>query len=230
MHRGSKTYEYLNSFFKEQIIETYHSEYNPELEVAFVNGRYQLNAGKVNYSFGPLHDAFRKYFRKDPPSLRDDSEVLILGLGAGSVASILRNELQLNNPVTGVEIDPMVIEAARKHFALGKIPRLNVVIRDAYDYMADCMNKYDLIVIDLYVDDQVPAKFQTPQFITMVAGCLKPGGKLVFNKLQCTTGNQPDVETLTDYFKTVFNTVEVITVYINKLNPNYFITGKINAQ
>ena len=229
MHHGKRTYEYLNSFFKEQIIETYRSEYNPELEVAFINGRYQLNAGKVNYSFGPLHDAFRKYFRKDPPVMRADSEVLLLGLGAGSVVSILRNELQINNPVTGVEIDPMVIEAAREHFALGKISRLHVVISDAYDFMTDCVNKYDLIVIDLYVDDQVPAKFQTPEFITMVAGCLRPGGKVVFNKLQCASGDQPDVETLTGYFKAIFNTVEVMTVYINKHSPNYFITGKINA-
>lgn len=228
MHSGKKSvYEYFNSFFSENIIETFNSYHNPTLEVTYINGRYQLNAGSVNYSYGPLHDAFRKYFKKDPPELKEDDRILILGLGAGSAASILRYELHLANSITGVEIDPMVIEAGRKYFDIDKIPLLEIVVEDAYDYVQKCHQKYDLIIIDLYIDDKVPDKFQSLDFIFRLSNCLHKGGKVVINKL--IPKGQPDqAYTLMNHFQTVFDTMVMFEIYINKNTPNCFITGRLN--
>lgn len=223
--RKHKVKDYLNSFFKEKIIEIFESDINPPLEVSLINGRYQLNAGSVNYSFGPLHDAFRKYFVKDPPLLNEKSEVLILGLGAGSVVHILRNELNLISPITGVEIDKVVINAARKHFSLDSIKDLKVIIDDALLYLQTSDDSYDFIVIDIYIDDLVPPKFETLEFIHLLANHITADGKVVFNKLHQINYDDASIRILKKYFEKVFDQTEIIKVSVNKQNPNYFITG-----
>ncbi|MGE5382287.1 MAG: spermidine synthase [Omnitrophica WOR_2 bacterium] len=229
MKKGSKITDYLNSFFTEKVIDIFNSDINPQLEVAIINGRYQLNAGSVNYSFGPLHDAFRKYFSKDQPSLNDDSQVLILGLGAGSVANIIRNELEYKCQITGVEIDTAVVEAARKHFALDKVTNLNVIIDDAYDFVENSTDKYDLIIVDLYIEDKVPLKFESFQFIQNLRRLLYKEGKVVFNKLKQAGKEEMQIEVLTKYFQTIFEKTDIVKVTVNKNCPNYFLTGIVTG-
>lgn len=216
---------YLSSFFREEIIERFPSSINPDIEVAIINGRYQLNAGKVNYSFGPLHDAFRKYFHKDPPQIDDNSNVLILGLGGGSVVNILREEYNIKCKITGVDADPAVIEAANKYFALNKVKDLEVHIDDAYNFMSNCTAKFDMIVVDIYIDDRTPPEFESLAFVHLLGECLKTGGKVVFNKLQHITGDDSEVKQLTNFFRTEFSRTQVHKVSVNKSTPNYFITA-----
>lgn len=228
MNREKRIRMLFNSYFNEQVIDTFHSEINPLIEVALINGTYQLNAGSVNYSFGPLHEAFRKYFHKDPPSLHNDSKVLMLGLGAGSVVKILREEHELLCNITGVEVDNAVILAARKHFSLDKVAGLKVVVADALDFMEQCSHTYDLIVVDIYVDDKVPVQFETVGFIKHLARCLNPGGKVVFNKLQPVEDDESAVQALVDKFNHAFDNTAVVKVVVNKRCPNCFITGVKN--
>ncbi len=216
---------YLNSFFREEIIETFRSEINPLIEVAIINGRYQLNAGNVNYSFGPLHDAFRKYFHKDPPNLNEKSKVLILGLGGGSVVKILREEYNLSSKITGIEIDPAVIEAGIKYFSLDKVKNLEVLNTDAFEFITKCKQKFDLIVVDIYIDDTTPPVFESQQFISNLGRCLKDSGKVVFNKLQHSGEDDFGVKRLSNYFRTEFRQTKVHKVNVNKSSPNFFITG-----
>lgn len=224
--RQNKLSGYLGSFFQEVILDVYQSNINPDLEVAIINGRYQLNAGKVNYSFGPLHDAFRKYFKKDAPNLEDDSKVLILGFGAGSVASIIRNELGLKSHITGIEADEKIIEIAKEHFYLNKLQNTEIHIIDANDYILQCPQKFDLIVIDIYLDDQVPVKFESREFIERIYQCLRVGGKVVFNRLQPTDTGDQTIKVLIGKFNSIFPKVTTVIIPINKKSPNYFITGE----
>lgn len=217
---------YLSSFFREEIIERFPSRINPEIEVAIINGRYQLNAGSVNYSFGPLHDAFRKYFHKDPPKIDEDDQILILGLGGGSVVNILREEYNIKSGITGVDADDAVIEAGNKYFALNKVSNLQVVVQDAYDYVTGCPYKYDLIIIDIYIDDRIPAHFESQPFIHSMGKLLKPRGKVVFNKLQPAGADDAEVKRLSNYFRTEFSRVQVHKINVNKSTPNYFITAE----
>ncbi len=226
MSHKNKLSGYFSSFFQEVILDVYQSRINPDLEVAIINGRYQLNAGKVNYSFGPLHDAFRKYFRKDVPKLYDDSNVLILGFGAGSVASILRTELGFNCHITGIEADEKVIEIARMHFYLDKLKNIETHVSDAFDYVESCSGKFDLIVIDIYIDDKVPVKFESREFIERIYNCLNDGGKVVFNRLKPANSSDQSIEVLIRKFDSIFPKVKTVVIPINKLSPNYFIIGE----
>ena len=219
------TWQYISSFGKEQPIACYSSKIGPDIEVSLINGRYQINAGSVNYSYGPLHDSFRRYFNLDPPVSGENSPVLILGFGGGSIATILRNELELSNPITGVELDEMVIKAGQEHFDLEKLSNVDIVIDDAFDFIKKCDQKFNLIVVDLYIDDKVPEKFMQAGFIAEISRCLLPGGKLVFNKLVSEKQDKIELKHLETLFKSHFNEVKTFKVSVNKLSPNMMVTG-----
>ncbi len=224
MDKPGEKAQFLGSYLNVYEIESVTSSYNPELEVVLINGRYQLNAGKVNYSFGPLHDAFRRYFHLDKPQLNDDAHVLILGFGAGSVASILREEYGFQGHITGVEWDDQVIYLARKHFYLGKMPNLSIIMEDAADFMEHNTQTFDLIVVDLYCEDKVPEKFEKLAFIKTLCKGLSENGKLVFNKLQ-QKEKEAQVSNLFESFRDVCRHAEMYKIYINRDTPNCFITA-----
>lgn len=219
------TLYYLSSFAGEQLIAHYPSKVGPDIEVCLINGRYQINAGSVNYSFGPLHDAFRRYFNIDPPLLDKDASILILGFGAGSVASILRSERNLPNPITGIELDEMMVKAGQDHFNIGKLVDVEIVIDDAYEFIKNCERQFGLIVVDIYIDDEVPEKFMTQDFIAELSRCINSGGKLVFNKLVSDKKTASELEQLEKVFRSFFNEVKTIKIPINKFAPNIILTG-----
>lgn len=219
------TWQYISSFGNEQPIAHYPSKIGPDIEVSLINGRYQINAGNVNYSYGPLHDAFRRYFNLDSPAYGKNSRVLILGFGGGSIATILRNELEMPNPITGVDLDEMVIKAGREHFDLEKLPDVDIVIDDAFEFIKKCENKFSLIAVDLYINDKVPGKFMQAGFIAEISRCLEPGGKLVFNKLVSGNHDKAELKQLETIFKSYFDEVKTFKVPVNKFSPNMMVTG-----
>ncbi len=75
--------------------------------------------------------------------------VLILGLGCGSVIKPLRQKFP-HCHITGVEIDPEIIKIGKKYFSLSKISKLKIVCEDANDFIKKNKKKFDLVIIDLY--------------------------------------------------------------------------------
>jgi spermidine synthase len=230
MTKVKETFRYLSSFAMEQTVGSYESNVGPDIEVCLINGRYQINAGSVNYSYGPLHDAFRRYFNLDPPESGAGKPVLILGFGGGSVATILRSERGMPNPITGVELDEMMLKAGREHFGIGKIADLKLIVSDALDYIRQCQEKFYLIVTDIYVDDKVPAVFQQRSFIEEVKRCLQPEGKLVFNKLASVNGTQAELLELEKIFSELFPVCHTFRIPVNKATPNFMITGSLREK
>ncbi|MBK8497290.1 MAG: hypothetical protein IPL52_00390 [Flavobacteriales bacterium] len=123
-----------------------------ELEVRYETGRLVLNSAHGNQSFGSLHRVWQQVFarmglREHPPQ-----EVLMLGLGGGSIVHILREELGVAAPITAVELDPVMVELARQHFGLGVHTGLRVLVGDATLQVHSMRERYDLVVVDLFDD------------------------------------------------------------------------------
>ncbi|MFP6640453.1 MAG: methyltransferase domain-containing protein [Myxococcota bacterium] len=110
--------------------------------------------------------------------------VLLLGLGGGSVARIIR-ALAPGALIVGVEFDSEVVAAARAHFGLGAL-RLEVIVADALDVLRRERRRFDLVVEDLFVGhgdavrkpDWIPAPG-----LDLAERLLRPGGLLVSNNL-----------------------------------------------
>ncbi len=83
-------------------------------------------------------------------------KVLILGLGGGMVANKLS---KYTSDITGVEIDPRIIDCAKKYFNLSK--SVNSICADAQWFVHKDTNKYDVIIMDLFNGEEPPAYLLT---------------------------------------------------------------------
>lgn len=166
-----------------EIVETCNSELNGKLEVVRIGDHLQLNASNTNYSYGGLHRVFRKAFEKVGISEKRIPKVLLLGFGAGSVAEILLEELEMNSNITAVEKDPEVIRLARQYFNIGRFVGLELIEDDAASFILRETKKYDLIIIDVYVDFEVPQSCMSKEFVENLFKCLREDGMVLFNKM-----------------------------------------------
>ncbi len=123
-----KILSYLYPFVTSKV-----SLYNGILRVVLVDGKKLLNTDHANYSFGSLHRIMRFALKK--VALNEDGDILLLGLGGGSVIDIIRNDLHLKNRLVAVDFDPVIIDIARKDFGLDLYENTEIVCADAYQYV-----------------------------------------------------------------------------------------------
>lgn len=169
------------SYLYDLQVEVASSSLNPFIEVTYHNGRYVLNTKLANYSFSSLHKIFQDVFKDLKVKQGNYTNILVLGLGAGSIVSILRDEYKVSTPITAVELDSEILRLGKKYFGLNDYENLNIVEQDAYDYVLNCNDKFDLIAVDLFVDLDVPDKFASEEFLKALNKLLLPKGLLVFN-------------------------------------------------
>lgn len=216
----------LSEFSGEKLVQQYESIVNPVIEVSINKGKYVLNSASVNFSYGLMHEVFRSYFRQDPPGLLPDDKVLILGFGGGTIAVILLEELGLKCSITGVELDEAVIKAARDHFNIQRLQKLEILQLDAMDFVNACNEKFKLIVVDIYVDNALPPQFEEESFFRRLSNCLEPGGKIVFNKFASTNAQMSEAIAIETLFKNHLIDIKTFRIPVNKKAPNLIIVGR----
>ncbi|UYZ62819.1 spermidine synthase [Hymenobacter weizhouensis] len=158
------------------------SQHSGELEITLYQGQKVLNTRHANYSYGGLHQVLRYgLLFTQPPAT---APVLVLGLGGGSVVQLLRQELHLHGPITAVELDPAVVSVAADEFGIEASDTLRVVCADAFAWLPTApADTYGLVVIDLFLDLELPAGLAQASFWRQVHRCLQPGGWVLFNSL-----------------------------------------------
>jgi spermidine synthase len=131
---------------------------------------------------GPVWDALALPILALPPARRRSA--LLLGLGGGSVARVLR-ALAPACRIVGIEIDPVVVAAARRHLGLDALD-VEVVVADALSALRAERRRFDLIVEDVFVgstrDVRKPSGFPEP-VLSLARARLAPGGVIVSNTI-----------------------------------------------
>lgn len=200
----------LRSYVFPVIVDRRQSRYHPYLEVSLTRGKLLLNTALANYSYGGLHRVFQIAFDKIGLVGTPVKNVLILGFGAGSVATILRDDLKIDAPITGVEQDYAVIQIAREFFDIDRLHTLNLVADDAMEFIRRNSAQYDLIAIDLYHDVSVPEQFESAEFLEMVRDATMRGGLVLFNKVAATRKLFMEFNALEKKLDEIFGNVRVI--------------------
>jgi spermidine synthase len=172
----------LLSYFWEQHIETATSEYSGELTVQWQYGRKVLHSPDANYSFDTLHRVMQKGLSRN--SISRDGKILILGMGAGSAIHIIRNELNLPNPITAVEIDPAVVDLAEKHFEINSYDNLDIHCTDAVKFISETVETFDWMICDLFIDRSVPKTIWNVNFIENALRVLTTDGLFYINVMR----------------------------------------------
>ncbi|MEE4255863.1 MAG: fused MFS/spermidine synthase [Bacteroidales bacterium] len=201
-----------------QIIELSSSDINPSLEVIRLGNKIVLNSSNANYSFGGLHTVFQRVFKKLRISERAIKDVLVLGFGAGSIPSIMQEELGMYCNFTAVEVDPEVIRLGRSYFNIDRFDRLQLLEADAATFMRENIQCFDLIVVDVYIDFEVPESCETTNFVTDLRRSINPGGMILFNKLVYNYEAKLSARELMAKFKALDGETRMIKVKQNLVN------------
>lgn len=164
------------------LTRTVQSDVSGPLEVTWHKGRKVLNTRHANYSYGSLQQVLRYGLLFVEP--RQARHTLLLGLGGGSVVATLREELKYEGHITAIELDPVVIGLAATEFGVKPDSQLEIVCADAFAWVHTApAAHFGLLIVDLFVDLDLPAGLQTATFWQQVWRVLRPGGYVLFNTL-----------------------------------------------
>ena len=118
------------------------------------------------------------------PDQRPDS-VLILGMGGGTIASLLSRRYA-GVPTLGIERDARVVRLARERFGVSLLANVQIVEADAFDFVETCERTFDVICVDLYVGGRLEHGVLGSVFLRALARLMNPEGHAVFN-LWCSS-------------------------------------------
>jgi spermidine synthase len=196
------------------------SDINGTLEITWFNGKKHLNSKNANYSYGSLQRILK--FGLEKIDLSKVHSVLLLGLGGGSVIETLRKDFNYQKHITAIEIDPVIIEIAKGEFQLNSDENLDIICDDAFHFVEKSISTFDLIIIDLFIDTQVPEKFLKLPFWETLLKRKSTNGVLLFNASLEDTMNTK-LKTVIEFLKshvyevTVFESVnDTNTIVITK--------------
>ncbi len=180
-------------------LKTVDSSLHKDLHIALDSGKKVLHAGTVNYSYGPLQHILEEGLRHYLPTATPQS-ILLLGLGAGSVVESLREKFLVSAPITAVEIDPQMAEIAKTEFQIGRFPNVSIHIDSAENHLSSHPTHHDLIIVDLFFNQHIPASCLTPSFFEQLYLHLQPKGTVLFNTFR-DTFSKNNKNALTSFFE-----------------------------
>lgn len=215
-------FQYFASFFTEVNLATFSTKHNPNLELKVSKGRLKLDTPNATYSFEDLYINFFETFKYLKIKEKNFKEVLILGMGLGSIPLMLyQNFNQTHAHFTGVEIDEVIADLVQKYLPTHVLQKTNIVKDNALTFLEQNnpqTPKYDLIIVDVFIDDQTPAIFQTPHFLQLLQKNLLPHGLIIYNTLSSTAALNEAVQKFYTYtFKQFFSTAQIFKIYGNKM-------------
>jgi spermidine synthase len=186
------------------IIETREGSVTSYLEITKTNGKYVLNSDTANYSFGGLHVLFDTFFKQMRVKQYDIRTVLLLGMGAGSVITLLKEKYKIGCAITAIEKDDVVIELAKKYFQIEKHKSLSIVNDDAFEYVKTTYKKFYLIISDIFIDGNVPEQFASPEYIHHLKRISNKNSCLIYNKMTENPKHKKEMKAFEKLFSDVF--------------------------
>lgn len=117
----------------------------------------------------------------------DAKKVLIIGLGGGSIPKKYQKEFPAME-IDVAEIDPQVVEVAKKFFFFQEGKNVRVHAQDGRLFLTRSPQRYDLILIDAYFTDAIPFHLTTRDFFQTAERKLSPNGIVVINVIGAVTG------------------------------------------
>ncbi len=117
----------------------------------------------------------------------DPKKILIIGLGGGSIAKKYNHEFPTME-LDVAEIDPEVIEVAKKYFFFQEGKNVRVHAQDGRLFLMRAPKRYDIVLLDAYYADAVPFHLTTREFFQIADSKLTSKGAVVVNMIGSVTG------------------------------------------
>jgi spermidine synthase len=172
----------------------------------FVSSANTIYSGESSYSFVRVYERFGNRFLQidDPRAVHSikmaDSTIthnywdyaiavpaqiptkstLILGVAGGNISNLF-NQYFPDMKITGIEIDPLVVEVGKQFFNTTQNPNTKIITEEARNYLAHTSEKYDLIVLDTYHNLNLPIHLSTTEFFSLIRDHLTSNGTVAIN-------------------------------------------------
>jgi spermidine synthase len=111
---------------------------------------------------------------------RDPRRMLVVGLGGGTLPAFLRARYP-DAEIDAVEIDPEVAFVAKEYFGFREDERMRVHVTDGRKFIEAVRRPYDVIFLDAFGPDSVPAHLTTHEFLTAARRAVNRRGVVVGN-------------------------------------------------
>ncbi len=171
-------------------LEIIHSKYNGEIKVIKdLAWGTRIVVDNLTQSGGIINSIWQTTFKKILEKKPHIKSCLILGLGGGTSAKLI-SQYWVDISITGIDIDKKIVDLGKKYLGLDKI-KIDIKIEDAYKFDS---KSYDLILIDLYLGDKFPEKFEDKEFLERVKSMLNKDGIAIFNRLYGTDNRSSSVK------------------------------------
>lgn len=219
-----------------KIIYEVDSKLNGKIRVVEIGKTRKLLANDILQSINETSPNCPKIFSGKAADLivreaPNAKRILMLGLGGGTVASILSKKLPEAQMVS-VEFDPVMIDVAKKYFGLDSITNHRIIEADALRVVVEpeefdlTQSSFDVLFIDIFVGDQYPDLGKTGNFIASVKRLVAPGGLIVFNRIY-TEEYQEDVNNFVNQVEEFLGDTksEIVAGYTN--SDNILIYGRV---
>ena len=155
---------------------------------------------------------------------QDIKRVLVLGLGGGSIPIYLDHFLP-DARIDTIELDPGVIDVAKKYFGLRETTRFRLAESDGRVYLKRHTELYDLIIVDAFTGSYIPFHLMTREFYQLVRDRLAPHGVAAFNIIPSVKLFDSNVRTL----KLVFNNLDFFNSGDRSLSvSNVIVLGRLD--
>jgi spermidine synthase len=146
------------------------------------NGSWESTMSLSNPLAG--HFEYTEFFQMPWLWNHDIRRVLMVGLGGGSTQRAYQH-YYTNALEDTVEIDPVVVEAAKKYFNVTETPQLVIHTNDGRVFLRQTTNVYDVILMDAYsttrYGSSLPRQLVTKEFFTLASRHLSTNGVLAYN-------------------------------------------------
>lgn len=145
------------------------SEQNGLIVVGKFDNHNEIVVQGIEYSGPGVESLWQQAYNKLLPQKFSPKSALILGFSGGSVAQVIHHH-HPKTKITGVEIDPIMINIAQNFFNSDRKPHLKLIEQDAHQFIQKQSSTkssppYSLIILDCLLGRTIPEKLYHPQFI-----------------------------------------------------------------
>jgi spermidine synthase len=122
----------------------------------------------------------------------DARKALVLGLGGGLITKRFWHDYP-DMKIDSVEIDPVVVDVARRYFAFPTDPRLRVFTQDARRYVQTTTDTYDIVIMDAYYAEALPFHLTTQEFFRETKSKMTTDGVMAYNVISALEGDKSEL-------------------------------------
>jgi len=148
---------------------------------------------------------YAQYMIASVPLVDKPKRILVVGLGGACIQRYLHNLLP-DTVIESAELDPVVLDVARKYFNLTEDNRQKVHIGDGRGFIEKSKEKYDLIMLDAFSATSIPYMLATQEFLKSIREHLTDGGIVCAN----LWSHQQEYGNMLKTYETVFPELHVL--------------------